>query len=52
MKKLLLSTVLTGAMMFPSLGALASKYDKDYFGETVIHKAVFEDTLIHLARNN
>ena len=27
-------------------------YDKDYFGETIIHKAVFEDTLIHLARNN
>lgn len=32
--------------------ALATKYDKDYFGETIIHKAVFEDTLIHLARNN
>lgn len=27
-------------------------YDKDYFGETKIHKAAFEDTLIHLARNN
>jgi len=29
-----------------------NKYNKDYFGETIIHKAVFEDTLIHLARNN
>ena len=27
-------------------------YDKDYFGETEIYKAAFEDTLIHLARNN
>lgn len=30
----------------------ANKYNKDYFGETVIHKAVFEDTLIHLSRHN
>ena len=29
-----------------------SAYDKDYFGETKIHRAAFEDTLIHLARNN
>ncbi len=27
-------------------------YNKDYFGETIIHEAIFEDTLIHLARNN
>lgn len=30
----------------------AQAYDKDYFGENIIHTAVFEDTLIHLARNN
>ncbi len=35
-----------------SITAQAKTYDKDYFGETIIHKAVFEDTLIHLARNN
>ena len=27
-------------------------YNKDYFGETVVYNAEFEDTLIHLARNN
>lgn len=33
--------------------ALAKKvYEQDYFGETEIYKAKFEDTLIHLARNN
>lgn len=30
----------------------AKAYERDYFGETIIHNAVFEDTLIHLARNN
>ena len=29
-----------------------NKYNKDYFGETIIHDAIFEDTLIHLARYN
>ncbi|MCI5059805.1 MAG: L,D-transpeptidase family protein [Alphaproteobacteria bacterium] len=33
--------------------ALAKKvYNRDYIGELIIHKAVFEDTLIHLARGN
>lgn len=32
--------------------ASAATYDKDYFGETEVHRAVFEDTLIHLARGN
>lgn len=32
--------------------AQAKTYDKDYIGETKIHRAVFEDTLVHLARNN
>jgi len=30
----------------------ANAYNQDYFGEQVIYKADFEDTLIHLARNN
>lgn len=30
----------------------ASQYDKDYFGETIEYRAEYEDTLIHLARNN
>ncbi len=30
----------------------AAPYAKDYFGETVVHKAAFEDTLIHMAREN
>lgn len=32
--------------------AIAKTYDKDYFGETIVHTAVYEDTLIHLARGN
>jgi len=32
--------------------AFAKTYNKDYVGETEIHRAVFEDTLIHLARDN
>lgn len=27
-------------------------YDKDYIGEMEVHEAIFEDTLVHLARNN
>jgi len=30
----------------------AAPYNKDYFGQTEVYKAAFEDTLIHLARNN
>lgn len=48
MKKIVL-TLLTLMVATP---AAAKAYDKDYFGETVIHEAVFEDTLIHLARHN
>jgi L,D-transpeptidase ErfK/SrfK len=41
------------ALMFTATSvAQAAVYDKDYFGETEIHKAAFEDTLIHLARRN
>lgn len=39
-------------MFIVSIPAKAAVYEKDYFGETEIHKAAFEDTLIHLARNN
>jgi L,D-transpeptidase ErfK/SrfK len=48
MKHLLLSIL---AVTFVS-PAIAKTYDKDYFGETIVHKAVYEDTLIHLARGN
>jgi L,D-transpeptidase ErfK/SrfK len=36
----------------PSQALAKAKYDKDYFGEVEVYKAVFEDTLIHLARRN
>jgi L,D-transpeptidase ErfK/SrfK len=35
-----------------SFTAQAKVYEKDYFGEQVEYRAKFEDTLIHLARNN
>ena len=40
-------TVLSGTPV-----SAKNKYNKDYFGETIIHRAAFEDTLIHLARSN
>jgi len=43
---------LTFFLLGAQQASAANKYDKDYFGETIVHKAVFEDTLIHLARNN
>lgn len=49
MKRFILTAVLLFGVVTPTF---ASQYDKDYFGETIIHKAVFEDTLIHLARHN
>ena len=30
----------------------AKLYDKDYIGETTVYRAKFEDTLVHLARDN
>jgi len=42
---------LLGFALLPTSVAHAA-YSKDYFGETVIYNAAFEDTLIHLARNN
>ena len=39
---------LLALMMIPP----AYAYDKDHFGDQEIYKAAFEDTLIHLARNN
>lgn len=47
---LTLFTLMIATLVAPTVEAKI--YNKDYFGETVIHKAVFEDTLIHLARNN
>ncbi len=37
---------------FAQASIAQAAYSKDYFGETVVYKADFEDTLIHLARNN
>ncbi len=49
LKSLLLA--LSFIVLLPSSSANAA-YAKDYFGETVVYNAEFEDTLIHLARNN
>lgn len=49
MKKLLITTLVLG-----SLGgaANAAGYNKDYIGETEYYTARYEDTLVHLAREN
>lgn len=44
-------SVTLGLIAFSPLSK-AEAYQKDYFGQTEIHKAAFEDTLIHLARSN
>ncbi len=46
---LTLFTVMVMAVTDP---VQAAPYNKDYIGEQVTHRAAFEDTLIHLARNN
>lgn len=51
MKKLILIALLSVGALSP-LAVNAAPYAKDYFGETVVHKAAFEDTLIHMARAN
>lgn len=50
-KKLFL-TSLVCVGLFGTQSVQAAPYAKDYFGETIVHKAAFEDTLIHLARQN
>lgn len=53
MKNIALLMTFFGILLGMSAPSMAgNKYNKDYFGQTVIHKAVFEDTLIHLARQN
>lgn len=52
MKKLSLFIIILSLAGFSDAASAKNKYDKDYFGETIVHRAVFEDTLIHLARNN
>lgn len=53
MKKILTLILGFTALVMVSQNAQAvTKYSKDYFGENIIHDAVFEDTLIHLARRN
>jgi len=49
--KPLLTLIATIALLVPT-SSNAEQYNKDYFGKTIIHNAVFEDTLIHLARKN
>lgn len=44
--------VALAALSFLPYSVAAKGYDKDYVGETKIHRAVFEDTLVHLARAN
>jgi len=52
MKHIALSLVMILVTLAGTNLAQAKTYDRDYFGENIIHKAAFEDTLIHLARNN
>lgn len=53
MKDLVFLMALVGVTFLLIAPASAkNKYNKDYFGKTIVHKAVFEDTLIHLARDN
>lgn len=40
------------ALSLSPLAAAAKGYNLDYVGEMKVHKAVFEDTLVHLARSN
>ncbi|MEM6781535.1 MAG: L,D-transpeptidase family protein, partial [Pseudomonadota bacterium] len=45
--------ILTGFFLVLSIPAVkAATYDRDYVGEMEVHTAVFEDTLVHLARWN
>jgi len=54
MKKTYLTIFVTALAVFTllPLSKAQAAYSKDYFGETVVYNADFEDTLIHLARNN
>ncbi|MEM7618578.1 MAG: L,D-transpeptidase family protein [Pseudomonadota bacterium] len=45
------AVILIVVVLMPTSSARAA-YNQDYFGETVTYNAKFEDTLIHLARNN
>ena len=45
-------TLAAGALLWNMPLAAAQAYNKDYVGETIIHKAKYEDTLVHLAREH
>lgn len=45
-------TLFTLVTIAVTASAQAEAYSEDYIGEQVLHRAAFEDTLIHLARNN
>jgi L,D-transpeptidase ErfK/SrfK len=49
MKKSFFSFLMLALVVLP---VTAHAYNKDYFGEMVVYRAAFEDTLIHLAREN
>lgn len=50
MNKLVLGAMAL-ALMVP-VSVSAKTFDKDYIGETEVYRAKYEDTLVHLARNN
>lgn len=52
---MMMKNVFAGAMalaLMVPVAATAKTFDKDYIGETQIHRAKYEDTLVHLARHN
>lgn len=48
MKKLLITALVFGALT----SAAQAAYDKDYIGEVEYYRAQYEDTLVHLAKDN
>ncbi len=48
----LIIAFLIGSFLYSAPAHAVNKYSKDFFGENIVHNAVFEDTLIHLARRN
>lgn len=52
MKMPILTLLILLVVALAPVDSMAKTYDKDYFGKITIHNAVYEDTLIHLARSN
>lgn len=51
MKRLLLPALVFAVLALP-VSAGAKTYDKDYIGKIKVYRAAFEDTFVHLARDN